>query len=112
MTNEEMFNKNINIAYKIANKYLDNYKNEYEDIKQIALLGLWKAVLTFKNTYAFSTYSYKVIFNEINHYLRNRKKAYLNEISIQNQIAEKVKTTQSAVSRLRKKIIKQCKENL
>ena len=66
MTNKEIFNNNINIAYKIANKYLINYRNEYEDIKQVALLGLWKAVLTFKNGYAFSTYAYPVIQNAIN----------------------------------------------
>lgn len=32
MTNEEMFNKNINIAYKIANKYLINYGDDIEGI--------------------------------------------------------------------------------
>ena len=33
MTNEEMnemFNKNVNIAYKIANRYRTNYPEEYE----------------------------------------------------------------------------------
>lgn len=38
MTNEELFNNNIKIAYKIANKYKINYVNEYDDIKQIALM--------------------------------------------------------------------------
>lgn len=37
MTKEEMFNNNINIAYKIANTYRLNYPSEFEDIKQIAL---------------------------------------------------------------------------
>lgn len=81
MTNEEMFENNIRIAYKIANRYKINYLTEYEDIKQIALLGLWKAVLTFKNTHAFSTYAYPVISNEINLYLRKNKKTKL-DISI------------------------------
>ncbi len=74
MTNEEMFNQNKKLAYKIASQYLINYKNEYEDIKQIALLGLWKAILTFDNTHTFSTYAYTVIRNEINYYLRTNNK--------------------------------------
>lgn len=82
MTNEEMFEKNIRIAYKIANRYKINYLSEYEDIKQMALLGLWKAVLTFKNTHAFSTYAYVVIANEINHYLRKCKRVKDLNVSI------------------------------
>ena len=85
MTNEEMFEKNIKIAYKIANRYRINYLSEYEDIKQIALLALWKAVLTFNNTNAFSTYAYVVISNEINLYLRRNKKTE-QEISINTSI--------------------------
>lgn len=89
MTKEEMFNKNIKIAYKIANRYLINYANEYEDIKQIALMGLWKAVSTFDNTHAFSTYGYTVISNEINCYLRTVKKHY-NTISLKQEIKEDI----------------------
>ena len=38
MTNEEIFNNNVNIAYKIANRYVTNYYEEKEDIRQIALM--------------------------------------------------------------------------
>lgn len=89
MTNEEMFNKNINIAYKIANRYLVNYANEYEDIKQVALMGLWKAVSTFNNTHAFSTYAYTVISNEINMYLRTIKKNN-STISLKQEVKENI----------------------
>ena len=89
MTKEEMFNKNIKIAYKIANRYLTNYASEYEDIKQIALMGLWKAVSTFDNTHVFSTYAYTVISNEINYYLRKEKKNY-NTISLKQEIKENI----------------------
>lgn len=85
MTNEEMFEKNIGLAYKAASRYIINHSWEIEDIKQVALIGLWKAVLTFKNTYAFSTYAYKVILNEINLYLRKNKKRE-QEISINTSI--------------------------
>lgn len=92
MTNEEMFEKNIKIAYKIANRYRINYLSEYEDIKQIALLALWKAVLTFNNTNAFSTYAYVVISNEINKNLR-KKKREKQEISIGTSITTDDKLT-------------------
>lgn len=87
MTNEELFNTNIKIAYKIASTYLVNHKNEYEDIKQLALLGLWKAVLTFKDTHKFSSYAYPVITNEINYYLRRNKKLK-NNVSIEQETGE------------------------
>lgn len=89
MNKEELFYNNTKIAYKIANKYFINYKNEYEDIKQVALMGLWKAVLTFKNTHAFSTYAYTVIANEINLFLRKNKK-HNNTYSLQNIVADNI----------------------
>ena len=75
-TNEQIFNENIKLAYKIANKYKNNYNAEFEDIKQCALLGLWKTVKTFDKTkgFAFSTLAYRIITNEINMYLRKESK--------------------------------------
>lgn len=87
MTKEEMFNKNTKIAYKIANRYLKNHSEEIEDIKQVALLGLWKAVLNYNKKYAFSTLAYKIIENEINYYLRKDKKKQL-DISINTKVNE------------------------
>lgn len=87
MTKEEMFNKNLRLAYKIANKYLINYKREHEDIKQVALIGLWKAVLTFNGNNAFSSYAYVVIKNEINYYLRSLRKN-INTISLNKELFE------------------------
>lgn len=91
MTNEEMndmFNKNINIAYKIANRYRINYPEEYEDIKQIALLGLWKAIQHYNPKWALTTIAYKIIFNNINFYLRSVKKHKENDFSIQTIVCE------------------------
>lgn len=85
MTNEEMnqlFNENTKIAYKIANQYRTNYPEEYEDIKQIALLGLWKAVQNYNPKWALSTIAYKIIFNNINYYLRSVKKHREHNFSI------------------------------
>lgn len=89
MTKEEIFNKNINIAYKIANKYKVNYINEYEDIKQIALIGLWIASdIWDENKGAFTTIAYTVISNNINHYLRSVKKYGERNISIYSNVSE------------------------
>lgn len=91
MTNEEMnemFNKNVNIAYKIANRYRTNYPEEYEDIKQVALLGLWKAIQHYNPKWALSTIAYKTIFNNINFYLRSVKKHKEHDFSIQTVVCE------------------------
>lgn len=79
MTNEEMFNQNIKIAYKLVQQYKD-CGIEIEDLKQICLLALWKATQTFKSDkgYTFSTYSYRVIQNEVNYYLRQNRKYFTN----------------------------------
>lgn len=85
MTNDEMnemFNKNINIAYKIANMYRINYPNEYEDIKQVALMGLWKAIQHYNPKWALTTIAYKTIHNNINYYLRSVKKHREHDFSI------------------------------
>lgn len=71
MTKEELFNENINIAYKIANKYKINYPEEYEDIKQVALMGLWCAILRYNYKFKLSTFAYIVIHSRINIYLRD-----------------------------------------
>lgn len=47
MSNEEIFNKNIKIAFKLVQQY-KNAGIELEDLKQMSLMGLWKAVITYK----------------------------------------------------------------
>ena len=87
MTNEEIFNNNINIAYKIANKYLINYSEEIDDIRQIALMELWKCVMSWDRTYSLTTYAYCCIPRRINMYLRKLKK-YKNDISFNTILIE------------------------
>lgn len=90
MTNEELFYKNIKLAYKMAWRY-QNSGIEIEDLKQISLYALWKAVITFKSNknIAFSTYSVRVIQNELNYYLRKEKK-HLNNKSLSDEIGENI----------------------
>lgn len=80
MTNEEMFNNNIKLAYKNAQRY-KNCGIEHEDLQQICLYALWKAVLTYKQEkgIAFSSYAYRVIQNEVNFYLRKNRKYFKNK---------------------------------
>lgn len=89
MTKEEIFNKNIKLAYKIANKYRINHSEEFDDIKQIALMGLWKAVTRYNGKNTLSTFAYVVIQNEINLYLRKSKKS-VKAISINTEFKENV----------------------
>ena len=74
MTNEEIFNDNVNIAYKIANRYMTNYYEEMEDIRQIALMELWRCVENWDHVHALTTYAYLCIPNKINMYLRHVRK--------------------------------------
>ena len=74
MTNEEIFNDNVNIAYKIANRYMTNYYEEIEDIRQIALMELWRCVENWDHAHALTTYAYSCIQNKINMYLRHIRK--------------------------------------
>lgn len=85
MTNEEIFNNNVNIAYKIANRYMTNYYEEIEDIRQIALMELWRCVQNWDHVHALTTYAYLCIPNKINIYLRHVRKHKKN-ISINTVI--------------------------
>lgn len=83
---EEFFNKNIGLAYKVANTYKNNYYYEMEDIKQIALGALWKAVVNYNQSIAkFSTFAVTIIRNDINYYLRRTKK-YRSDISLNTEL--------------------------
>lgn len=78
MTNEEIFNNNVNIAYKIANRYMTNYYEEKEDIQQIALMELWRCIKDWDHVHALTTYAYSCIPNKINIYLRHVRKQEKN----------------------------------
>lgn len=86
-TNEKIFYDNIKIAYKVLSSY--KMYECLEDLKQEALLGLWKAVNNFDKTknLRFSTFAYRVIQNEINYYLRKAKK-HKNNISLATPICD------------------------
>ena len=96
MTKDEINNlviENINLCYDISWKYYKKYNNilDFDDIVSICNLGLVKAANTYNSSkgYAFSTYAYKVIVNELLMYLRNNKrrnKYNVNFISINDSM--------------------------
>lgn len=58
----KLFNDNINLANKIAQKYYKTKYWEFDEALQIARLGLWKACLTWDpNKYRLSTLAYNII---------------------------------------------------
>lgn len=63
----KIFEKNIRMAYHIASQFTPNTIVDMEDIKQLALIGLYKASQNYKDSLGvtFSTYAYKVMRNEI-----------------------------------------------
>lgn len=89
MTKEELFNQNIKLAYYIANRYRTNYLHEIEDIKQISLLGLWKAVNKYNGKIKFATFACAVMLNDINYYLRHVKK-HDNLSYLEQEVSENI----------------------
>lgn len=88
---EKLYMDNINLAYKLAWEYYQNFKGylELSELKSVSLLGLMKAVKSFNPEYnsAFSTYSYTVIRNEILMYVRSSQR-WNNTISLETPIHE------------------------
>lgn len=74
-TVEEFFNKNTKLAYWYLNRYFPLLAYD-EDIQQEALLGLWKACLTYKadKGIQFTTYAGFCIRNQVLMLLRSKRK--------------------------------------
>ena len=70
---EDLFEKNIPYALKIAHTY-SNWIYEKEDIEQQALIGLWQAAKTYDGVRTFSYYARTCIVNSINLYLKKLRK--------------------------------------
>lgn len=71
----EMFNKNINIANKIASKYYKTHYWNYDEALQIAKMGLWKACLIWDpEKYRLSTLAYNIINRDFIDFDREQKK--------------------------------------
>jgi RNA polymerase sporulation-specific sigma factor len=70
---ETIINKNQNLAYSLVNRYKISKKEEKEDLYQVSLIGLMKAIENFDFSYNvnFSTYAVPIILGEIKKYFRD-----------------------------------------
>lgn len=72
---QKLFDKNINIANKIASKYYKTKYWDYEEALQIARMGLWKACLIWDpDKYRISTLAYNIINRDFIDFDREQKK--------------------------------------
>ena len=76
-TQQERVLQNTGLVYYIVNKY-GNYSWQQEDLAQIGMLGLCKAVATFDESkgFKFATYATRCIDNEIKMFLRVDRKNF------------------------------------
>ena len=67
-----IINKNQNLAYSLVNRYKISKKEEREDLNQVAIMGLIKAITNFDLNFnvSFSTYAVPIILGEIKKYFR------------------------------------------
>ena len=74
-TEEEYYEHNLRLVVHIAKKYISN-DQELEDYTSIGIIGLIKAIDSFKENkgYKISTYASRCIENEILMYIRATKK--------------------------------------
>lgn len=71
-------NQNMKLVYSIVHRFHPSYQDQ-NDLIQVALIALMKAIHGFDFTYqvAFSTYAVPYMLGEIKHYLRNSHKIHL-----------------------------------
>jgi len=76
---EMKIKENIGLTFYVIKKYFSYYQND-EDIQEIALIGLWKAVLNYnaERFSSFSSFAVKIIKNEINGELRKNRETTHN----------------------------------
>lgn len=77
---KNLFEENLNLAYHVVHKcFPASYQDD--DVKQHALIGLWKASQRFDPNLniAFSTFAFRVIYNELAVYFRkNNRHVYVS----------------------------------
>ena len=71
---EQLFYNNLELAYFTLWKHYPTFAQD-EDLKQEAVLGLWKACLTYDESKSkFSTYAVSCMLNKMKVWLRDRSK--------------------------------------
>ena len=92
MTRDELITSNIKLAYKLAGNLYRKHggKVDYEDIQGLCMLGLVKAADSFQENkkYAFSTYAYTVMKNEVQKNIYSNYKQH--DISLNKAIGDEI----------------------
>ena len=71
----KLFDDNINLANRVAQKYYKTKYWEFDEAVQIAQMGLWKACLIWDpNKYRLSTLAYNIINRDFIDYDRQQKR--------------------------------------
>lgn len=71
----ELFNQNINLANKVAQKYYKTKYWDFDEAVQIAQMGLWKACLIWDpEKYRLSTLAYNIINRDFIDFDRQQKR--------------------------------------
>lgn len=71
----ELFNNNINLANKVAQKYYKTKYWDFDEAVQIAQMGLWKACLIWNpEKYRLSTLAYNIINRDFIDFDRQQKR--------------------------------------
>ena len=90
MANDELITENMNLAYKLANRYYKMFGGtiELDELRSLSFLGLTKAARSFDSNknIAFSTFAYTCIKNEILFFYRLNKKH--TKLSIDNEVVD------------------------
>lgn len=72
---KELFDKNINLANKVAQKYYKTKYWDFDEAVQIAQMGLWKACLIWDpSKYRLSTLAYNIINRDFIDFDRQQKR--------------------------------------
>lgn len=89
--NNDLFNENVNLVYKIVHRMNYGYC-DIDDLIQVGLMGLYQATLNFDSTKGvnFSTYAIHYIVGEVKKEMRNTKKIKLSREIY--KIIKKIKT--------------------
>jgi len=87
-----LMQENMGLVVSISKSFKPSSKEEFEDFKQVAAMGLLRAIRTLKTAHSsLSTWAYKNITWALMRHLENKKNT-VQTVAITNSFAEQVAT--------------------
>lgn len=98
MTPQQLFEGNQGICLKLVGSFVRAngwLVDERDDLMSEALMGLWRAAVSFspERDVSFSTYSYRCVRNALIRYVQTRKRKMLDVVSLDVMIGEEEETS-------------------